>query len=113
MNRLGLLILANRLKESNDKVRQLIAERNDERSEQVLGELAAARRASDEAYAVVVFYTNAFFAMNPDVREAEDLVKRMQEDLEYFRQHAMPDPHRTRDAAPDDEEPEQPVEPAE
>ena len=39
--------------------------------------------------------------------------KRMQEDLEYFRRYAMPDPHRTRDAAPDDEEPEQPVEPAE
>ena len=101
LNRLGLLILANRLKESNDKVRQLIAERNDERSEQVLGELAAARRASDEAYAVVVFYTNAFFAMNPDVREAEDLVKRMQEDLEYFRQHAMTNPNRSRDAKKD------------
>ena len=101
LNRLGLLILANRLKESNDKVRQLIAERNDERSEQVLGELAAARRASDEAYAVVVFYTNAFFAMNPDVREAEDLVKRMQDDLEYFRQHAMTNPNRSRDAKKD------------
>ena len=37
----------------------------------------------------------------------------MQEDLEYFRRYAMPDPHRTRDAAPDDEEPEQPVEAAE
>ena len=101
LNRLGLLILANRLKESNDKVRQFIAERNDERSEQVLGELAAARRACDEAYAVVVFYTNAYFAMNPDMREAEDLVKRMQEDLEYFRQHAMTDPNRSRDAKRD------------
>ena len=101
LRRLGLEILATRLKESNDKVRQLIAERNEERAEQVLGELAAARRASDEAYAVVVFYTNAYFAMNPDVREAEDLVKRMQEDLEYFRQHAMTDPNRSRDAKRD------------
>lgn len=101
LRRLGLEILATRLKESNDKVRQLIAERNEERAEQVLGELAAARRASDEAYAVVVFYTNAYFAMNPDVREAEDLVKRMQEDLEYFRQHAMTDPNRIRDAKRD------------
>ena len=101
LRRLGLEILATRLKESNDKVRQLIAERNEERAEQVLGELAAARRACDEAYAVVVFYTNAYFAMNPDVREAEDLVKRMQEDLEYFRQHAMTDPNRSRDAKRD------------
>ena len=113
LRRLGLEILATRLKESNDKVRQLIAERNEERAEQVLGELAAARRACDEAYAAVVLYTNAYALLNPDRREAADLVKRMQEDLEYFRRYAMPDPHRTRDAAPDDEEPEQPVEPAE
>ena len=101
LRRLGLEILANRLKESNDKVRQLIAERNDERSEQVLGELAAARRVSDEAYAAVVLYTNAFALLNPDLREAIDLVKRMQKDLEYFRQHAMTNPNRSRDAKKD------------
>lgn len=110
LNRLGLLVIANQLKAKNDEVRQLIAQRNEERMEQVLGELKAARAVSDAAYAVVVFYTNAFFAMNPDVREASDLVKRMSEDLEYFRRYAMPDPHRTRDAEPDDDEPEQPTE---
>lgn len=93
LNRLGLLVLANQLKTKNDEVRKLIANRNDERSEQVLGELKAARAVSDAAYAVVVFYTNAFFAMNPDVREAADLVKRMSEDLEYFRKHAMTNPN--------------------
>ena len=113
LNRLGLLIVANQLKAKNDEVRQLIANRNDERSEQVLGELKAARAASDVAYAAVVMFTNAYALLNPDREEAVVLVKRMQEDLEYFRRHAMPDPHRTRDAAPDDEEPEQPVEPAE
>ena len=83
-------------------MRQLLANRNDERSEQVLGELKAARAVSDEAYAVVVFYTNAFLAMNPDVREAADLVKRMAEDLEYFRKHAMSDPHkRKKEPQPD------------
>ena len=60
-----------------------------------------------------VMFTNAYALLNPDRREAADLVKRMQEDLEYFRRHAMPDPHRTRDAAPDDEEPGQPAEAAE
>ncbi|MDY6325894.1 MAG: DUF6261 family protein [Bacteroidales bacterium] len=113
LNRLGLLIVANQLKAKNDEVRQLIAQRNEERIEQVLGELKAARAVSDVAYAAVVMFTNAYALLNPDRREAADLVKRMQEDLEYFRRHAMPDPHRTRDAAPDDEEPEQPVEPAE
>lgn len=113
LNRLGLLIVANQLKAKNDEVRQLIAQRNEERMEQVLGELKAARAASDVAYAAVVMFTNAYVLLNPDRREAADLVKRMQEDLEYFRRHAMPDPHRTRDAAPDDEESEQPVEPTE
>ena len=113
LNRLGLLIVANQLKAKNDEVRQLIAQRNEERMEQVLGELKAARAASDVAYAAVVMFTNAYALLNPDRREAADLVKRMQEDLEYFRRHAMPDPHRTRDAAPDDKEPEQPVEPTE
>ena len=113
LNRLGLLIVANQLKAKNDEVRQLIAQRNEERMEQVLGELKAARAVSDVAYAAVVMFTNAYALLNPDREEAVVLVKRMQEDLEYFRRHAMPDPHRTRDAAPDDEEPEQPVESAE
>ena len=69
--------------------------------------------ASASRKCVVVLHTNAYALLNPDRREAVVLVKRMQEDLEYFRRYAMPDPHRTRDAAPDDEEPEQPVEPAE
>ena len=113
LNRLGLLIVANQLKAKNDEVRQLIAQRNEERMELVLGELKAARAVSDVAYAAVVMFTNAYALLNPDREEAVVLVKRMQEDLEYFRRYAMPDPHRTRDAASDDEEPEQPVEPAE
>ena len=90
---LGLLNVADQLKAKNDEVRQLMSERNEERMEQVAGELKAARAVSDEAYAALVFYTNAYFAMNPDRREAADLVKRMQEDLGYFRRHAMTNPH--------------------
>ena len=101
LNRLGLLIVANQLKAKNDEVRQLIAQRNEERMEQVLGELKAARAASDVAYAAVVMFTNAYALLNPDREEAEDLVKRMQEDLEYFRQHAMTNPNRSRDAKKD------------
>lgn len=113
LNRLGLLIVANQLKAKNDEVRQLIANRNDERSEQVLGELKAARAASDVAYAAVVMFTNAYALLNPDRREAADLVKRMQEDLEYFRRHAMPDPNRSRDTKPDGNDEPQPATPAE
>ena len=114
LNRLGLLIVANQLKAKNDEVRQLIANRNDERSEQVLGELKAARAVSDEAYTVVVFYTNAYLAMNPDVREAADLVKRMAEDLEYFRRHAMTNPNANKGKKQDgDDTPQDDTAPAE
>lgn len=93
---LGLEVIASSLRDANDRVRKHLTERNDERCEQVLGELKAARAVSDEAYAAVVFYTNAYYAMNPDSREASDLVKRMSEDLEYFRKHAMSDPNRNK-----------------
>ena len=96
LRRLGLEILANRLREANDRVRQLLSERNEERSGQVIGELKAARQTCDAAYAVVVFYTNAYFALNPDRPEAADLVKHMAEDLEYFRRHAMSNPNKNK-----------------
>ena len=97
---LGLWDVANQLKQKNAEVRQLMADRNEERMEQIAGELKAARLVSDEAYAAVVFYTNAFFAMDPAVREAGALVMQMQEDLEYFRQHAVTNPNRSRDDEP-------------
>ena len=113
LNRLGLLIVANQLKAKNDEVRQLIAQRNEERMEQVLGELKAARAVSDVAYAAVVMFTNAYALLNPDREEAVVLVKRMQEDLEYFRRYAMPDPNRSRDTKPDGDDEPQPATPAE
>ena len=101
------------LKAKNDEVRQLIAQRNEERMEQVLGELKAARAVSDVAYAAVVMFTNAYALLNPDREEAVVLVKRMQEDLEYFRRYAMPDPNRSRDTKPDGGDEPQPATPAE
>lgn len=98
LQNLGLEELASQLRESNDRVRQLISNRNDERCEQELGELKAARNESDKAYAALVMVTNAYALLNADRHEATDLVKQMQQDLEYFRRYAMPDPHRARDA---------------
>ena len=77
-------------------MRQLLSERNEEHSGQVIGELKAACLACDAAYAVVVFYTNAYFALNPDRQEAAELVKHMAEDLEYFRRHAMSNPNKNK-----------------
>lgn len=98
LQNLGLEELASQLRESNDRVRQLISSRNDERCEQELGELKAAREKSDTTYAALVMVTNAYALLNADRHEATDLIKQMQQDLEYFRRYAMPDPHRARDA---------------
>lgn len=98
---LGLRDVVSQLRQKNDEVRQLIADRNDERMEQIAGVLKAARRASDEAYAVLVLYTNAFAALNPTVTDAQNLVRQMQEDLEYFRQHALTTQSRTGSDTPE------------
>ena len=84
-------------------MRQLLSERNEERSGQVIGELKTACLACDAAYAVVVFYTNAYFALNPDRQEAAELVKHMAEDLEYFRRHAMSNPNKNKGTQDGDE----------
>ena len=94
LRKLQLDKVVSQLKDANERVRSLLSERNDERSTRVLGALKAARELSDAAYAVLVFYTNAFAAMNPDRREAVDLVRLMSEDLKYFRTHAMSNPNR-------------------
>ena len=65
LRRLGLEILADRLKAANDHVRQLLTERNDQRSAQIMGELKAAREATDRAYLTLVRLTNAYALLNP------------------------------------------------
>jgi len=62
---------------------------------------------SDVAYAAVVMFTNAYALLNPDRREAADLVKRMSEDLDYFRRHAMSNPNANKGKKQDGDEPAQ------
>ena len=105
LRRLGLEIIADRLKAANDRVRQLLAERNDQRSAQIMGELKAAREATDRAYLTLVRLTNAYALLNPDRAEAQKLVALVSEDLEYFRKHAMAPSHRDKKTPEPDAEP--------
>jgi CRP-like cAMP-binding protein len=105
LRRLGLEIIADRLKAANDRVRQLLTERNDERSAQIMGELKAAREATDRAYLTLVRLTNAYALLNPDVESAQKLVALVSEDLEYFRKHAMAPSHRDKKTPEPDAEP--------
>lgn len=93
------------LKAANDRVRQLLTERNDERSAQIMGELKAAREATDRAYLTLVRLTNAYALLNPGVESAQKLVALVSEDLEYFRKHAMAPSHRDKKTPEPDAEP--------
>ncbi len=110
LRRLGLEIIADRLKAANDRVRQLLAERNDQRSAQIMGELKAAREATDRAYLTLVRLTNAYALLNPDCAEAQKLVALVSEDLEYFRRHAMAPSHRDKKTPESDADPATPGE---
>lgn len=87
--KLNLTDLATQLREANDYVRKLLADRNEERSTYVIGALKTARKASDKAYAIVLMHTNAYLLLNPDRREAIDLMRLLCEDFEYLRKHAF------------------------
>ena len=114
LRRLGLEILADRLKAANDRVRQLLTERNDQRSAQIMGELKAAREATDRAYLTLVRLTNAYALLNPDRAEAQKLVALVSEDLEYFRKHAMSNPNANKKKKDSfDTDPQPDAEPAE
>lgn len=98
---LRLTDIAAQLREANDKVRKLLADRNEERSTYILGALKAARKVSDQAYALLILYTNAYAALNPSSREAADLVRILNEDIKYFRQHAYGNSSKKDDPEPE------------
>ena len=95
---------------ANDRVRQLLAERNDQRSAQIMGELKVAREATDRAHLTLVRLTNAYALLNPDVESAQKLVALVSEDLEYFRKHAMAPSHRDKKTPEPDDTPATPGE---
>lgn len=102
--------LTDPIKADDDRVRQLLTERNDERSAQIMGELKAAREATDRAYLTLVRLTNAYALLNPDRAEAQKLVALVSEDLEYFRKHAMAPSHRDKNTPEPDADPATPGE---
>ncbi|MDD6817945.1 MAG: DUF6261 family protein [Prevotellaceae bacterium] len=55
---LGAFVIA--LKAANEKVRTLTAERTDERMSKAVGALKVSRKASDDAYRLLVKFVNAY-----------------------------------------------------
>ena len=61
---LGAFVTA--LKAANEKVRTLTATRTDERMTKIVGTLKASRKASDEAYRLLVKFVNAYALIEGD-----------------------------------------------
>jgi len=81
---LGLTQYIAAMKEANEQVKTLVAERADERAKLVVGALKAARAEVDEAYKNLVLRVNALMVVNPD-DSYDDFVNYVNEEIKRYR----------------------------
>lgn len=75
------------LRQVNDQVQQLTAERNDERSAKVPEGLLRARRSTDRAFRALALMLNAGAVMAwPDNARYTELIRSVEETIKYYRQ---------------------------
>ena len=87
---LGMTSLVSQLKTSNEAVRTLLAQRNDERMQQEKAALANARNAADEAYRELVLKLNASVVIDDDTEGLEGVISQVNELIKYYRQYVVP-----------------------
>lgn len=95
------------LKAANDECRQLIAQRNDERSYQVLAQLKTAREETDKQYEMLIRVLNACALTDENENRYEELIRLLNEDVDYYRKQVTAKRKRTKDddeAEPEDED---------
>ena len=87
---LGLASLVAQLKTSNEAVRTLLSQRNDERMQKEKAALANARNAADEAYRELVLKLNASAVIEDDTEGIEGVISQVNELIKYYRQYVLP-----------------------
>jgi len=87
---LGLTSLVTQLKTSNEAVRTLLSQRNDERMQKEKATLANARNAADEAYRELVLKLNASAVIEDDTEGIEGVISQVNELIKYYRQYVLP-----------------------
>ena len=87
---LGLASLLAQLKTSNEAVRTLLSQRNDERMLKEKAALANARNEADEAYRELVLKLNASAVIEDDTEGIEGVISQMNELIKYYRQYVLP-----------------------
>ena len=89
VRRLTLYQVVDQMKAANLRVREMLTGRNAERTERELGELKAAREATDKARLEVITLLNALLVVEADNEKVRKLAKLLTEDYDYFRKHAI------------------------
>ena len=87
---LGLTSLVTQLKTSNEAVRTLLSQRNDERMQKEKAALANARNAADEAYRELVLKLNASAVIEDNTEGIEGVISQVNELIKYYRQYVLP-----------------------
>ena len=85
---LSLGAFVEKLKAANETVRELTAQRTDERSAKTAGALKTARAASDEAYKTLVAHVNAHALLEGDA-EYSAFIDYANTEIEHFRQEVL------------------------
>ena len=85
---LSLGAFVEKLKAANETVRELTAQRTDERSAKTAGALKTARSASDEAYRMLVQHVNARAILEGDA-EYSAFIDYANTEIEHFRQEVL------------------------
>ena len=83
---LGIFDSINQLKTLNDEIKQLTADRNDERAQKTTAELKNARTATDQAFRALALMLNAQAITQADNYLYTELIKSIQETIKYYRQ---------------------------
>ena len=87
---LGLASLVAQLKTSNEAVRTLLSQRNDERMQKEKAALANARNAADEAYRELVLKMNASAVIEDNTEGIKGVISQVNELIKYYRQYVLP-----------------------
>ena len=78
------------MKTSNEAVRTLLSQRNDERMQKEKAALANARNAADEAYRELVLKLNASAVIEDNTEGIEGVISQVNELIKYYRQYVLP-----------------------
>ena len=110
VQKLGLKPYVESLKAANEKVKQLLDDRNNSRVSQTAGALRTARRASDAAYLWLARVVNSLVVLDNGTAKCDAFIDYMNVVIKRYKEQVIPS-QKKKDAPTDPKDPKQPKEP--